>query len=132
MGIFVVILLVTLFGGQVSASPFNCKSINAHVLQGISSESSSQWEEVSTMCPNQCTCQYQSFASFSQSRWIDVNVSPDHPFVDPEANIKAIMCIIQNEIAFRDVVPSIPSDVQAITFLFTGTSTKNVTESKLI
>lgn len=82
------------------------------------------------MCPNQCTCQYQSFVSFSQSRWIDVNVSPHHPFVDPEANIKAIMCIIQNEFGFRDVLPSIPSDVQSIAFLFTGATTKNITESE--
>lgn len=82
------------------------------------------------MCPNQCTCQHQSFASSSQSHWIDVSVSQDHPFADPEANIRSIMCIIQNEFGFRDIVPSIPSDVQALTFLFTGASNQNATESK--
>lgn len=82
------------------------------------------------MCPNQCTCQHQSFASAPQSHWIDVSVSQDHPFADPEANIKTIMCIVQNEFGFRDIVPSIPGDVQALTFLFTGGSNQNVTESE--
>lgn len=82
------------------------------------------------MCPNQCTCQHQSFVSSSQSRWIDVNVSQDHPFSDPEATIKSIMCIVQNNYGFRDIVPSIPNDVQALTFLFTGANNQNITESK--
>lgn len=82
------------------------------------------------MCPNQCTCQHQSFASSPQARWIDVNVSQDHFFSDPETNVKSIMCIIQNEFGFRDIVPSIPNDVQAITFLFTGALNENITESK--
>lgn len=84
------------------------------------------------MCPNQCTCQHQAFVNSPHSRWIDVNVSQDHPFTDPEANIKSIMCIIQNGNGFRDTVPSIPTDVQALTFLFTGASNQNVTESKKI
>lgn len=91
------------------------------------------WEDdLSTMCPNQCTCQYNAFISSPLARWIDPKVSADHPFADPELNIKSIMCIIQNEVAFRDIVPAIPSDVHAITLLFTGASNRNVTNRKRI
>lgn len=91
---------------------------------------SSQWDESFSMCPNQCTCQHQAFATSPQARWIDVTVSQHHPFADPESSVKSIMCIVQNEHGFRDIVPSMPSDVQALTFLFTGASNQNITESK--
>lgn len=85
------------------------------------------WDDsTAILCPLQCTCQYSTLVNLPIARWIDVvQVTSDqqqHPFAEPETNIKFVMCILQNELGFTETLSALPEDIQALTFLYTGSS----------
>ncbi|XP_055303660.1 uncharacterized protein LOC129569142 [Sitodiplosis mosellana] len=110
------------------------------------------WEDMHMFCPNQCVCQRSPFMDLSVSRWIqglrreDVEnnqketerayggIFNDAFFENDESHlrnpyVKFVMCMLQGDVIAKDLVVSLPQDMQALVLLHNGNANHNITVS---
>lgn len=98
------------------------------------------------ICPQQCVCQYAHFMDLSIAKWInaiETRKQKGHEFVEEEHEdpvneneayfegdesfkfnnevlLKFVMCMMTSHINPKDLIDSLPHDVQALVLLYTG------------
>ncbi|KAJ6639684.1 TLR4 interactor with leucine rich repeats [Pseudolycoriella hygida] len=117
----------------------------AVVIACSSVKASDTWENVHIICPNSCVCQQSHFMDLSIARWIQTRQSGYDETAQAQTNeneayyendmshtfnpfIKFAMCMLTDNGNIKNLLISLPQDVEALVLLYSGDN-KNVSIS---